>query len=236
MPECPDWTPKQRGQETRIWRYLDLHKFLYLIKHEELRFSAFDELSDPYEGRPTDEKIESIKQEIIKETDHRESLAQREAEALGKFTTDDTWGVSCWCKHRSKPLWDLFTSNEAGIAIESTIGNVENSLELPARDLHHGEVEYEFNDDLRRADDQLADVFHKPRSYISEDEYRFALQENSNKYIPCDINILIDKIYVHPESKGWIVNLVKDLVDDLTESPNLKSRVSRSPILENPYE
>ncbi len=49
-------------------------------------------------------------------------------------------------------------------------------------------------------------------------------------YIPCDLNILIDKIFVSPDSPDWF----KELVSSILEKYSLDREVKRSNLDEDP--
>jgi len=229
MRKEENWTPDQEPSETEIWRFIDIYKLIDLIKKEKLRFSSIDELNDPYEGRFTKERFESEIEKTINKTGHRPSKARREDASLAKYLTDNDWAVSCWCRHESKHLWEIYSNGKFGISIKSTVGNVVESLKLEDRELYHGKVEYGKEPSVMSG--QKLYIFHKNRMYKGEDEYRFALHDDMSKSVPCDLKTLIDKIHIYPEIKKWEINRLKELMPK-----DLRTLVTRSPINENPYE
>jgi hypothetical protein len=42
--------PQPPDTRIRVWRYMDLAKFLWCLQHEALFFARLDRLGDPFEG------------------------------------------------------------------------------------------------------------------------------------------------------------------------------------------
>lgn len=45
---------------TKVWRYMDLPKFVWLLQHQELFFPNLTMLSDPHEGASTKRYVERM--------------------------------------------------------------------------------------------------------------------------------------------------------------------------------
>jgi hypothetical protein len=81
-------------------------------------------------------------------------------------------------------------------------------------------------------------LFYKRRSFEHEHELRAALLRPPSEakepipglYVPCDVNILIDEIFVSPESPNWF----KELVSSILEKYSLDREVKRSNLDEDP--
>jgi hypothetical protein len=111
----------------KIWRYVDLAKFLHMLATGTLYFPcAATELKDPYEGYLPRSHIEPERQLM------RDYIAQEPTRDPGLLRRLETHflGVSCWHinEHESEAMWQLYTAMGQGIAIESTKARLEGAL------------------------------------------------------------------------------------------------------------
>ena len=89
-----------------------------------------------------------------------------------------------------------------------------------------------------RSDDNIFHAYlHKRKSFEHEHELRAITigpdEESilqSGMYIPCDLNILIEKIFVSPGSPSWFKELVIAVIDKY----NLNKEVTRSNLDDDP--
>ncbi|MCL6462651.1 MAG: hypothetical protein I4O51_12385 [Flavobacterium micromati] len=201
---------------TVVWKYLDLSKFLDLLLSHKLFMSRSDKFEDQYEGTFSEPTFEEIKKLAIDNPDflnhyktHREKVAI------------SSWHIN---EYESFAMWQIFTQNSEGLAIQSTIGRLQRSL-LPETDFEQyiGEVNYiDYKKELIPFDDSFFPFLFKRKSFQYEREVRVItdigesdLQINEGLKISVDINELIEKIYIHPKSENWYKNLVIQLVKQL---------------------
>ncbi len=52
--------PQPGDATAKVWRYMDLPKFIWLLKHSQLYMSRLDRLGDPYEGSLTSKTMKGI--------------------------------------------------------------------------------------------------------------------------------------------------------------------------------
>ena len=124
------------NDETIIWKYLDLSKFLDLIISRKMFLSRSDKFEDQYEGtfsEPTFEEIKLLLNDNPKYLDHYK--ARRKDIVISSWHTNP---------YESFAMWQIFTKNNEGLAIQSTIGRLKKSILNQERDinLHIGEVQY----------------------------------------------------------------------------------------------
>lgn len=127
--------------------------------------------------------------------------------------------VSCWHMNsfESAAMWKLYLPNVEGIAIRSTFGRLKTSFDKHASEICIGKVHYV--DDLKDGVDWtnlFYSVLTKRRSFEHEKELR-AMLINAGKVspgisVPIDIDILIDSIYVAPESPPWYRDTIEALI------------------------
>jgi hypothetical protein len=207
LPQDPD---------TIVWKYLDLSKFLDLLLSKKLFMSRSDKFEDQYEGTFSEPTFEEIKKLSI---DNPEFLnyykTHREKVAIS------SWHIN---EYESFAMWQIFTQNSEGLAIQSTIGRLQNALH-PEKDLNQyiGEVNYiDYKKEYIPFDNLFFPFLFKRKSFQYEREVRIlsdvkdnTIEINDGLKINVDINELIEKIYIHPKSENWYKNLVIQLVKQL---------------------
>ncbi len=207
LPEDPD---------TIVWKYLDLSKFLDLLLSKKLFMSRSDKFEDQYEGTFSEPTYEEIKK-----------LATNNPEFLNYYKTHrEKVAISSWHinEYESFAMWQIFTQNSEGLAIQSTIGRLQKALE-PEKNLKQyiGQVNYiDYKKEYIPFDDMFFPFLFKRKSFQYEREVRIISDTSDTKIsindgikINVDINQLIDKIYIHPKSENWYKNLVIQLVSKL---------------------
>ncbi len=207
LPEDPN---------TIVWKYLDLSKFLDLLLSQKLFMSRSDKFEDQYEGTFSEPTFEEIKKLSIDNPDflnfyktHREKVAI------------SSWHIN---EYESFAMWQIFTQNSEGLAIQSTIGRLQESL-VPETNFNQyiGEVNYiDYKKEHIPFDDMFFPFLFKRKSFQYEREVRIIsdigesnIKINEGLKISVDINQLIEKIYIHPKSENWYKNLVIQLVKQL---------------------
>jgi hypothetical protein len=207
LPEDPD---------TIIWKYLDLSKFLDLLMSKKLFMSRSDKFEDQYEGTFSEPTFEEIRKLSIDNPDflkfyktHREKVAI------------SSWHIN---EYESFAMWQIFTQNTEGLAIQSTIGRLQNAL-APEKNYKQfiGEVNYiDYKKEYIPFDDMFFPFLFKRKSFQYEREVRIItdvaesnITLNDGLKINVDLDQLIEKIYIHPKSENWYKNLVIQLLKQL---------------------
>ncbi|RTY72913.1 hypothetical protein [Flavobacterium sp. LS1R10] len=207
LPEDPN---------TVVWKYLDLSKFLDLLLSQKLFMSRSDKFEDQYEGTFSEPTFEEIKKLSIDNPDflnyyktHREKVAI------------SSWHIN---EYESFAMWQIFTQNSEGLAIQSTIGRLQQAL-APETNFNQyiGKVNYiDYKKEHIPFNDLFFPFLFKRKSFQYEGEVRIItdigesdIKINDGLKINVDINQLIEKIYIHPKSENWYKNLVIQLVKQL---------------------
>jgi hypothetical protein len=201
---------------TIVWKYLDLSKFLDLLLSKKLFMSRSDKFEDQYEGTFSEPTFEEIRKLSIDNPDflkyyktHREKVAI------------SSWHIN---EYESFAMWQIFTQNSEGLAIQSTIGKLQKSLRSENHFQQYiGEVNYiDYKKEYIPFDDLFFPFLYKRKSFQYEREVRILsdvtqnnLKLNDGLKINVDVNLLIEKIYIHPKSENWYKNLVIELVAKL---------------------
>jgi hypothetical protein len=223
LPEDPD---------TIVWKYLDLSKFLDLLMSRKLFMSRSDKFEDQYEGTFSEPTYEEIKK-----------LSENNPEFLQYYKSHrEKVVVSSWHinEYESFAMWQIFTQNNEGLAIQSTIGRLQKALKPEINFSQFiGEVNYiDYKKEYIPFDDMFFPFMFKRKSFQYEREVRIIsdLSENNIKIndglkIDVDISQLIEKIYIHPKSENWYKKLVIELVSKLDYTIEIEKSDLESDIL-----
>ena len=207
LPDDPD---------TIVWKYLDLSKFLDLLLSKKLFMSRSDKFEDQYEGTFSEPTYEEIKK-----------LAADNPEFLNYYKTHrEKVAISSWHinEYESFAMWQIFTKNNEGLAIQSTIRRLQKAVRPENNyDQFIGEVNYiDYKKEYIPFDDLFFPFLFKRKSFQYEREVRIlsdtsksGIKLNDGLKINVDINQLIEKIYIHPKSENWYKKLVIELVERL---------------------
>ncbi len=201
---------------TIVWKYLDLSKFVDLLLYKKLFLSRSDKFEDQYEGTFSEPTFEEIRKLSINNPEfldyyksHRENVVI------------SSWHIN---EYESFAMWQIFTQKSEGLAIQSTLGRIQEALKLDTTyNQHIGEVNYiDYKKEYIPFDNAFFPFLFKRKSFQYEREIRiisdvteFELKIDNGLKIDVDINQLIEKIYIHPKSENWYKNLVIELVQRL---------------------
>lgn len=223
LPEDPD---------TIVWKYLDLSKFLDLLMSRKLFMSRSDKFEDQYEGtfsEPTYEEIKKLSENNPEFLDYYKSHREK--------VVVSSWHIN---EYESFAMWQIFTQNNEGLAIQSTIGRLQKALKPEINFSQFiGEVNYiDYKKEYIPFDDMFFPFMFKRKSFQYEREIRIIsdLSENNLKIndgikIDVDVNQLIEKIYIHPKSENWYKKLVIELVSKLDYTIEIEKSDLESDIL-----
>lgn len=245
-------------QNTAIWRYMDVARFLALISEKKMYFPSLPELDEPWEGyRSESDPIVSIEPELMKHV----------APDYNRLAL-----VSCWHENEgeSVAMWKLYTSGREGVAIKTTVAHLGHFAST-TREAKIGRVGYRDIDDSSHQSNALlfecggakgyGDVhpleralFRKNRGFAHEQEVRAVIyadffcaehataevtnplrggcrsEDVRGKAIPVDPSLLIERIVVSPAFPAWAIGSLQKVV----EASGVRARVESSRLLDRP--
>ena len=242
LMEHPAFKRPSRG--STLWRYMDLAKFVDLLARRALFFPAADRLGDPLEGSyPPANR--SIREGLYGGNDV--DLLTRRRHHLAQATV-----VSCWHVNRreSAAMWEIYARTGSGIAIRTTFGDLLDSLTSDPsrpdrREIYAGMVKYiDFEKETIDESTHLSPFIHKRLSFEYEHEVRLVVGESRDtyrgwqsarrshgEYFDVDPRILIRRVYVAPQARDW----VKDVVQAVVTKFGLELKVERSEMDKTPF-
>jgi hypothetical protein len=201
---------------TIIWKYLDLSKFVDLLLYKKLFMSRSDKFEDQFEGTFSEPTFE----EIRKLSDNNPGFLDYYKTHREKVVVS-SWHIN---EYESYAMWQIFTQKSEGLAIQSTLGRLEQAL-APELQFEQfiGEVNYiDYKKEYIPFDNTFFPFLFKRKSFQYEREIRIISDLTAHNItignghkIDVDLDHLIEKIYIHPKSENWYKNLVIELVKRL---------------------
>lgn len=234
-------------ENQKIWRYMDLPKFIAMIMSQSLYFPRIDLLGDPSEGKITKSDMDELIRKLSTD-DLKTVLGSLKGAISANY-------ISCWHvnENESAAMWSIYLQQDKGIAVQSTVKRLKESLD--PQDPSHvrlGQVKYiDRETQAAGTDNGFSPVLKKGKFYEYEKEIRAVYwmaehptpQETYQQIIAgkydlspgvshkCDLNTLIEKIVISPKSPGWFEDMITSLLSAY-KYDNLKSKVVKSSMLE----
>jgi hypothetical protein len=229
-----------QNRNARLWRYMDLARFLSILEKRALFFPSIATLAeiDPFEGEPALARI-------------RAAQAQG-AEALRAFCLNveifkHLNFFSCWHMNdgESDAMWKLYIKGSEGIAIQSTVDRLKASFNNSPYTVYMASVRYDRSDDPQNQPFRTSDYMYKRRAFQHEQEVRLGTDRSDVRCeffddgrpktsspavrmedillcpgrkgvsVDADIPMLIEKVVISPFSPTWFSDLVASLSKQL---------------------
>ncbi|WP_316674897.1 DUF2971 domain-containing protein [uncultured Tolumonas sp.] len=224
---------------------MTLDKLINLLETNKLFFTPLEwyAKTDPFEGFQPKACLEKYIQFKNKDTNFLRVIAAQlpensewnviRKEADNKFKAmylDMMKGtkVNCWHMndYESEAMWKLYSENNKGICISTTVDNLIKSIELGGsnKTIHIGKVEYLdfFNAELRPEDyvinERTLSPLIKRKSYEHENEIRLYIDHDIGEsikpeFINVETSVLINKIYISPYSDSLFESSIKAICE-----------------------
>jgi hypothetical protein len=203
-----------------------------MLLSQQLFMSRSDKFEDQYEGtfsEPTFEEIKKIAANKPEFLDYYKSHREK--------VVISSWHIN---EYESFAMWQIFTKNNEGLAIQSTIGRLKEALQPENRvEQYIGNVNYiDYKKEYIPFDNAFFPFLFKRKSFQYEREVRIITDVSSHNIsvnegikINVDLNQLIEKIYIHPKSENWYKKLVIELVSKLNFNIEIEKSDLESDIL-----
>lgn len=211
--------------DTKIWKYLDLFKYLDLISSKTLFMLKADKFQDPFDGKGPDKEYLKKVFELSIGTEVDDSIIDNLHNYYDKLRRSSY--VNCWHinNFESSVMWDAYSNANGGLVIESTFGELKKSI-VDSRDIYISKVVYDRNRiGLQNAMHALT---HKKQEFQDERELRVfhvdtvgSDPDSKEDYlnsldiflkIEVDTSVLIKQVYFHPLTPEWVASSIKSVV------------------------
>jgi hypothetical protein len=230
-----------------LYKYLSLESFLCLLRNKELKFTCLSNFEDTLEGMtfllPKNGKKLSPEDYFFGECEISDSGNLIHANPCFPYTKLRSY-IFCYCmttKKDSIALWRLYSPNNTGVCIKTTIGKIKNVI---GNNGYIAKIRY-FDDD------KLMDLYKeinnsgiksvmvrnalmKRKAFDYEEEVRIVKLSNINDQKPVsglndDLFVKIENLnfiesfFIDPRCPGHVEKLIRDSIFDIIRKPIVKS-------------
>jgi hypothetical protein len=212
--ENQKFSSNELNNTTFVARYMDFPEFLELL-NRVLKFTSLKKLK---EHHIFEFDFDVVKMKVDREKHENSEFTPDEIDdALQRKDWSESWFCSSWTQSRqeSMALWKIFGAMGKGIRIESTVGNVKNSIrkEYWPFPIYAHRVEYH---EKSRSDEIFEAIYTKRKEFRYESEVRFAgqvpfPQGKQYKGFWIDPSALLKRVVVGPEIL-WAFPYVRETV------------------------
>lgn len=182
-------------ENEKLWKYLDIWKFIDLLSTSKLYFTRADIIkkNEPFDGKYPDKMYEILKNAYLELNKGDEKQASMDTSFEWEFIKvfDKLYFINCWniSFQESAAMWKIYTQNNQGIAIQTTYKKLIDSIEK--KGIHAGLVEYidhrtlklDNGNSLNFFNNAFYPYFLKHISYKYEQEFRLVYYESNKKNI-----------------------------------------------------
>ena len=210
--------------DTKLWRYMDLAKFVSLLDKKTLWLARSDTFRDQSEGRFPSEMRAAI-EKAYESFDSEGDSPIKTADDFQVYLCRNAY-ISCWHKNvdENMVMWELYGRDCNSVAVQTTVEKLEDnicSIDSDGLEFHLKNVQYSRAEDVKGKLNYSAPFFIKRPHYSFEKEARILLSTYSSispkKETPrgfevkLDVSNSIEKILVHPDSDEWFIEVVKSI-------------------------
>ena len=242
-----------------LWKYVDLHRFIYLLAEKKLFFTRLDKFDDPYEGIKTEYLRRDAKFAKIEKGGHPREMGAKNKSQLRNFKklheyvkaqeTRDSQKcqfVNCWfaCDRESMAMWNIY-SNRDSVAIRIDFELAKNVLTASFNKFHSGNHRMSIIGDeitylrLNPFDEKLPlqnleySALKKDYAYQYEKEYRFLiiLAENEDDISFLETPVELNELKITVISHPNMEDWKFKNLEKLIALYGLKAALEKSPTL-----
>lgn len=225
MPICRLKVAQDLTDDTLLWRYVDLAKFVSLLEKKALWLARSDTFKDKHEGRFPSEMRSSLSK-IYRELPTEPGSKIEGPEDFQDYLSRNAY-ISCWHKNsvENMVMWEIYGRETNAVALQTTIGSLKKSLKvnpIEVSECYIGNVIYADQDQVTGPFNYKTPFFLKRPHFHFEQEVRVYASSysvtNPSKDTPYGIELelklsdAIEKVLVHPDSLDWFQSVVESLL------------------------
>jgi len=211
------------SQDEKLWRYIDLSKFVSLLSTKTLWLARPDTFQDSHEGKfPL--AMKSSLDKIYSKLGPCPNTNISSSDDFGGVLCRNAY-ISCWHRNANENMvmWQVYGKDTNIVSIQTDVQSLKESLEdskLNGLSFLLKNINYQDHSESN-LENYTAPFFIKRPHFSFENETRMLYSANKAITASCETplghtckvnpNILIKEILVHPDSEGWFVNVVKDI-------------------------
>jgi hypothetical protein len=210
----------------------------YAINNQQQNRELFESLRNHVTSLPP--MVDSKNIELIERANQSINDGSNIVENLWEVIREEVisdHGVSCWHKSNdeSEAMWKLYSASGQGIAIESTIGQLTDSILDKENLVDIKSVNYFSENNPGKYNGQLDPLFLKRNSFEHEKELRAAISlktKGKGTFVKCDLYKLISHIHVSPLAEPYFRDVVENICKGKVRS--IDKPVTRSTLFDKP--
>jgi hypothetical protein len=210
-------------KNVKIWRYMDIAKYISLLEFNSLFFPRSDLFEDSYEGAT------SHANKLLRHFYYKDNSIP--SQAFTYISKHNEWSrqwtyISCWHMNEdeSEAMWKLYTKGSDSIAVQSRFNLLSENL---PDSVFLGVVNYiNYETDWLPEGNAFWPFVHKRKAFEHERELRGVIQKYpfldnqierwkiNDEYgvlIPVDLHKLIESVYVAPTATKWFESIVTSI-------------------------
>lgn len=212
-------------EDEKLWRYMDLSKFISLLEKNALWLARADTFRDRHEGRFPSE-MRKIIERAYASFDENDGGIVKDADDFQDYLTKNTF-INCWHKNSEENMvmWEIYARHSNSVAIQTSAGLISDNLTcgIQGHSLILKSVDYRPLKEISGVLRYEECFFLKRPHFKFENEVRLCLDTYSKfnpiknnpygHYIDISCNSFIEKILVHPDSQDWFIDVVSSIVN-----------------------
>jgi len=215
--------------EAKLWRYMDIAKFVALLEDKALYFPSVETLNelDPFEGAVPKGWAELVN--IAHGKSAKESLG--ESNRARRF-----FFVSCWHRNEqeSAAMWRLYLKSDEGICVQSTVGRLIRAIRDSEHEINISDVQYmSYEKGALISPHPVVQMMWKRKSFEHEREVRAITNDRASTgiHVPVDLSDLIETVFVAPACAPWVRSLVEKVLKRYgVDAPVKQSALDAKPL------
>jgi len=226
---------KPQNADAKIWRYMDFTKLVSLLDRKALYFTRADLLAqkfDKYECLYLPEFINGLLEKCSDEKARKRvlNIFSASPKEFRKYNVVNCWHIN---ENESAAMWRIYSDRGYGLAIQSRYKRLIDSFDVYQKnDVFVGKVIYysgRTEMDAKQLSNAYSAFLIKRKCFEYENELRAVIlniwsdhekQEldmnrtsHEGEYIPVNLGILLENIYLAPNTENWIYELTRSVLD-----------------------
>lgn len=221
---------KPDNPNVKIWRYMDFTKLVSMLDKKALYFTRVDILADKFDKYDCLFHPEFVSR-LLKQCTDEESK-----ETTMKFLKNEKefrkkHVINCWHMNddESAAMWEIYSRKGYGVAIQSTFNKLVDSFKVfKENEVNIGKVFYS-PDKIQLSSNLYIHYMVKRKCFDYEKELRAVIinlwsnyekretdesrLKHEGEYIPVDLGILLENIYLAPNTEKWVYELTKSVLE-----------------------
>lgn len=221
--------PSFRNQPSpgdKIWRYMDLARYLSLLGSSAIHFARADQMTDTWEGSYGQRNIDLLPA-FYEDAEHMRGVMRNYRAQWQQLVH-----LSCWheAPYESAAMWDIYQRDGRGVAVQTTWGRLTSSLR-GNKPVFGARIEYVDYATYYISENIPSEPFmHKRLSFAHEREIRLMTITGSDPWtvvnvpelihhaagppvLPIEVELpqLIETVYVSPGAPDWVGEVVRQV-------------------------